>query len=306
MGSETKPSGPRPFAVIIGAMKSGTTTLFELLSQHPQIAACSVKEPRFFSDDEVWSKGWSWYEALWKWDDSKHRVALEGSTQYTTYPARRGIPQRMASIPRASFRFIYLMRNPLDQIESNVRHTLYLGWGQPLDQGIQDWMIETVSYATQIEQFTNVFSRESMLLLTLDEMEADPAAVLVRVSRFLEVDPDFRFEQVEKKYNRGDAYEVTPAVATMMKAAPLRWLAQQVIPRSVRHGIRALLPRLTGQKRDFGRYRLTAEERSRLAAQLAPEMQMLQERYGVAVPRGWQPYRGEQDSTVPYPSTQTR
>lgn len=39
------------FAVIIGCMKCGTTSLFYYLSQHPQIAACNPKEPNFFADD---------------------------------------------------------------------------------------------------------------------------------------------------------------------------------------------------------------------------------------------------------------
>ena len=52
---------PSNFALIIGAMKSGTTSLFHLLAQHPEIAAASVKEPNYFSSDDVYSKGWDWY-----------------------------------------------------------------------------------------------------------------------------------------------------------------------------------------------------------------------------------------------------
>ena len=42
-------SAPDRIALIIGAMKSGTTTLFEVLSQHPQIAAAPDKECDFFT-----------------------------------------------------------------------------------------------------------------------------------------------------------------------------------------------------------------------------------------------------------------
>ena len=113
--------GPRNFALVIGAMKSGTTSLFEILGQHPEIAPAEVKEPGFFSDAETWDKGWDWYRGLWNWDEKSHHVALEASPAYTTYPARPGVPGRIASVRGASFRFIYLMRNPLTQIPSNVR-----------------------------------------------------------------------------------------------------------------------------------------------------------------------------------------
>ena len=36
---------PDHFAFIIGAMKSGTTSLFEILSQHPQVCPSKIKEP---------------------------------------------------------------------------------------------------------------------------------------------------------------------------------------------------------------------------------------------------------------------
>ena len=39
---------PDRFAFIIGAMKAGTTSLFEILSQHPQVCPSKTKEPDYF------------------------------------------------------------------------------------------------------------------------------------------------------------------------------------------------------------------------------------------------------------------
>jgi hypothetical protein len=278
--------GPQSFALIIGAMKSGTTSLFELLAQHPQISACRVKEPRFFSIDSHWAKGWDWYSGLWAWKPSVHRIALEASPNYTTYPARPGVPERIASIPGVSFRFIYIMRNPLDQIESHVRHTLYLG-GKSLDDGVPDWMIDTVRYASQIDRFLAVFPEDSLLLLTLDEFQEDPEAVLGRVCRFLGVEPDFRFEHVRERYNRGDAYELSPQVAAVVKAGPARWLATRLIPRGWRHAIRSLLPRLAKRKASLGRYVLSPSERAAVVCELEPELRRLSVRFGIPVDRQW-------------------
>ena len=63
------------FAIIIGAMKSGTTSLFHYLSQHPRIAACHEKEPDFFSNPENFAKGLDWYRNLWDWVAELHDIA---------------------------------------------------------------------------------------------------------------------------------------------------------------------------------------------------------------------------------------
>ena len=49
------------YIYIIGAQKSGTTTLHDLLSNHNQISLPKIKETHFFSHDEVFSKGFNWY-----------------------------------------------------------------------------------------------------------------------------------------------------------------------------------------------------------------------------------------------------
>ena len=40
---------PEQYALIIGAMKCATTSLFAYLAEHPAIAPSTVKEPEFFS-----------------------------------------------------------------------------------------------------------------------------------------------------------------------------------------------------------------------------------------------------------------
>ena len=42
---------PDNFSIIIGAMKSGTTSLFEVLAQHPEICGAKKKEIDYFVKD---------------------------------------------------------------------------------------------------------------------------------------------------------------------------------------------------------------------------------------------------------------
>src|SRR5205085_1010868 len=40
--------GDSPFLVLVGTYRSGTTSLFRYLSEHPQVAASSLKETGYF------------------------------------------------------------------------------------------------------------------------------------------------------------------------------------------------------------------------------------------------------------------
>ena len=141
----------RDHVFIIGAMKSGTTSLFQLLSQHPSISPCRTKEPEFFGSDFSESE-WQEYDALWDWDEETHRYALEASTGYTKAPGSSGVFDRISNAPMGTSRFIYLIRHPLDRIDSQVRHALFEGWGQSLDDGVPQDAIDFSRYAFQLDQ----------------------------------------------------------------------------------------------------------------------------------------------------------
>ena len=287
MEGRARPLGPENFALIVGGMKCGTTSLFEILRQHPEIAGSRKKEPGFFSDDEAWAKGWEWYIGLWDWNTARHKVALEASPAYTAFPSVPSVPERISSVKGAQFRFIYLLRNPLDQIQSNIRHTLYAGWGKPLDEGISEWMIDLVRYSTQIDQYVSRFPRDRLLLLTLEEFRLHPESVLRKVCHFLEVDPTFEFKGVSTRYNSGELYEIPDLFAGIVHSGVLRRFADKYLPRSVRHRIRGMLPKMFRRKASLGRYQLNESETAVLMSQIVSDLRRLDSEYGVDIDRFW-------------------
>ena len=114
------------FALIIGSMKSGTTSLFNYLSQHPEIAGSIVKEPNFFSYNERWEQGWEWYMQQWaNWNPNVHKIALEATINYTKYPVYPNAAARINQVSdRANFKFVYVLRNPIERIESQYTYDL--------------------------------------------------------------------------------------------------------------------------------------------------------------------------------------
>ena len=51
-----------PNFMCIGASKSGTTSLYDILKQHSQIFIPYSKEPHFFDMPKVYSNGLEWYK----------------------------------------------------------------------------------------------------------------------------------------------------------------------------------------------------------------------------------------------------
>ena len=111
--------------LMLGAMKCGTTSLYQYLEQHPDIASSPMKEPLFFSSDEVFARGRAWYESLYP-DANRSAWTLDGSTDCTKYPFCGDVPARMLAFG-GEFRLIYIMRNPLRRVESHARHAQLFG-----------------------------------------------------------------------------------------------------------------------------------------------------------------------------------
>jgi hypothetical protein len=199
------------FALIIGAMKAGTSSLFKYLSQHPEISPCRLKEPLFFSDKRLYAKGFNYYQNLWNWNPDAHKIALESTVQYTrvTHPnphygnAAENIAQFQAST-HTDFKFIYIMRNPLDRIEShytNGRAHLHEDTAKSLAEEINSEVIDTSRYAMQLKEYYNRFPSENILLLDLENLKKNPFELLKKICRFLEINSNYKFQELNINHN---------------------------------------------------------------------------------------------------------
>ena len=111
---------PSACVMIIGAAKSGTTSLFHLLRQHPAICPSRTKEPEYFSDRTRTAPSYR-YDDLYEFDPGVHRLCLEASTDYTKFPEHMDVPQRIKEYGLEPF-FIYAVRNPLERVESQYNY----------------------------------------------------------------------------------------------------------------------------------------------------------------------------------------
>ena len=207
------------FVLIIGAMKAGTTSLFHYLKQHPQIAASSVKEPEFFVSDADPTKTADYYR-LWAWRPGVHRWALEASVAYTSHKRGPAIARRIAAFS-ADFRFVYVIRDPIERIESQYNHAYSAGWIKR-DVGIDELIekrfhfIKSSSYASQLDPYRDLFGREKILLVNTTDMATSPVTEMQRVVKFLRLDP-FPFKDLASVHNPGQGRIVEHAMIARVR-----------------------------------------------------------------------------------------
>ena len=214
-----------PNFIIIGAQKSGTTSLFSYLKQHPQIRASFTKEVHFFDGGkdpgiDTYAKGLNWYKAHFPLQVNMGREVITGeaSPLYLFNPLA---PARIANALPA-VKLIALLRNPADRAISHYYHEKRKN-REPLpmleafgaEQGrisaaLKEQNYKSLSYinygylkrglyAEQLERYFKYFSRERMLVLKSEEFFSQPSATLSRTCKFLGVDHTFRFPDLEPR-----------------------------------------------------------------------------------------------------------
>lgn len=175
-----------PDFIIIGAMKCATTTLHEQLAQQPGIFMTEPKEPFFFSNDEVWSKGLEWYSGLYQ-NAKEGDLCGESSTHYTKLPTYAQTVSRMrAHIPDTSL--IYIIRHPIDRLVSHYIHQ----WSEkvinsPIDKAISlhSELVDYSKYAMQIRPFLDQYGPGKVLLVFFEHLLAEPQVEFERIARFI-------------------------------------------------------------------------------------------------------------------------
>lgn len=282
MADAANTSNRFPLGIIIGAMKCGTTSLFNYLAAHPEIAPCSTKEPDFFCRDDFRALDLAGYFSLWGWQDGVHKIAIEASANYTKIPSNPDCAERIASVRDLDVRFIYCMRDPFDRIESHAYHGLYAGWTDPIEKGIPDHLINCSKYAMQLDAYTSRFARDRILLVVLEEFQKEPKAALRRVFEFLGVAPEIEVNEISRAHNTAADHFLDHR--HWKRARELRYarVLARLVPPALRHSLR----RKMGNRIETRR-RLTPAEREFVFSELEPDLKRLRAEYGIDPASAW-------------------
>lgn len=197
-----------------------------------------IKEPRFFVDAPEpfgrWSRGIDWYRGLFP---TNARVCGEASPDYTSWPTRDGVVERMHGlIPQA--KLLYLVREPMEQLRSAFlmasRRAVAAGsFKEFLQSSAGERVKHEVRYGTQMRQYLQRFPNEQIAVVESGSLLEDRLATLKKIFRFLAVDPDFQSPLFRHRRHVGwhEPY-LTPFGHRLLSSHPLQALKRR-LPRNV-------------------------------------------------------------------------
>lgn len=182
-----------PTFLVIGAQKSGTSWLHEMLRQHPQIFVPEMKEVHFFIKPEEsrfsrLEKGWDWYQSLYEPHTERVTGDVTPDYIYWDYCAP------MIAETRPDAKIVAILRHPVDRAYSqywmsrrNETHE------RSFETCLEDSrpLVERGRYAEQLARFFDCFPRANLRILFYEELFADPAKALCGLYGFLGVDDGF-------------------------------------------------------------------------------------------------------------------
>jgi sulfotransferase family protein len=245
-----------PTFIVVGAHRGGTSAFYHYLTEHPSVAAATIKEVNFF--DRNFHKGTLWYRAhfpsftykrLREMTNDGPLITGEASPYYLFHPH---VAERVArTLPQ--IKLIALLRNPVDRGYSHYQRNVSLGWelspfedviaseeqhireitqsgavvgDDPRDVVARSSCLARSLYADQLERWLRYFPREQFLILRSEDFYADPAAALKQALAFLGVPVHglpvrahyVRFAGYATPAESGGAQPIDPALGERLRA----------------------------------------------------------------------------------------
>tara|TARA_R110002096_G_scaffold377058_2_gene570935 strand:+ start:16262 stop:18241 length:1980 start_codon:yes stop_codon:yes gene_type:complete len=232
-----------PDFIGIGAMRAGTTTLYNYCAGHPDIGVSKIKETDFFIQQKNWYRGLQWYKSLFS-DQAKIRG--EFSPNYTKGSVFDDVPERIhAHLPQV--KLIYIVRNPVDRAVSQYTHSFLSGAQLPDLQsliGSHEWrhLIDTSSYAKQLRKFYALFPPEQILILNLETLKNDPQKVLSQLAAFLGVGNNWNTDATMRENTSNSLARLSPRALRMANSEGGAWI-KPYLPTRAKQWIKRVMRR---------------------------------------------------------------
>lgn len=185
--------------ICTGFAKSGTTTLYHVLSQHPQIYLSKIKEPVFWNDQTALRRGTEWYLNRYYKTAMPSQIVGEINPQLTNGGEHEMVVRKVL---KKDGKIIFMLRNPAERLYSHffmdllwgsisgIRSDYELGnYNKAFDRfveqvfkqfcrGNQEQVFKTDqfafgNYSYYIREYCRLFGSENVYVLIFEEFVQD-------------------------------------------------------------------------------------------------------------------------------------
>ena len=191
---------------IVGAPKAGTTSLYKYLNQHQDVVMSSVKEPNYFSKEELESQDLYYasknitdekdYHSLFQANGEKKKLG-EASVSYLFYPK---VSKRIFTYNKDA-KIIIILRNPVDRAYSHYKMDFRLGF---VKRDFEDLVlnnnqegslfyqqyIDLGLYHLQVKSYIDEFGSTNVCVMFYEDLKKDRATFVNNIFSFLNLKSD--------------------------------------------------------------------------------------------------------------------
>ena len=282
-----------PDFFIIGAIKSGTTTLANYLIQHPEVYMPGTWEFNYLADDLNWTsppvvKNDLEYFAHFKKGEGKRRIG-EKSVYYLY--SRRAARRIHEINPKA--KLICVLRNPVELLWSlfkynvaNFEEDIYdfqkalaaeevrkAGREIPKTGTIAQNLFyrDIIQFDVQIQNYLDLFQEDQIKICLFDELKTNPEKLYREILDFLELS-DHPLSTKEK-FNQGNKIELQQARLYLHRHQKIKLIWNR-IPSPFRKALKKLMVRLRGNEPEIFK-QIPLELEQELYREFSPMIQRL-------------------------------
>ena len=217
-----------PDFILFGAMKSGTTSLFQYLAGHPELLYSTIKEPSFFS--YKYNAGLEYYLNHFPLSkDVNNKLVFEASVTYLHDPKAANRIKKI--IPNV--KLIAILRDPIERAISHYNYYSSISYftkknqhlieKRPITQvfthdmnGLEkEWnkkYCQFSLYGKQLKSYYRLFDSKNILILDFDDLKRNSKETLYRISEFLGIDSSYfgSYEETEEKIKIPESESFNP------------------------------------------------------------------------------------------------
>jgi hypothetical protein len=236
-----------PNFLCLGAPKSATTSLFEILKQHPEIGLSSFKETHFFDTDINWNKGKKWYsDSYFSNLTTKKRIG-----EFTpSYLCKEICAQRIKDTLEDKVKFVVILRNPIDRAFSHYLHTSRdeyekLSFIESLSketERLENFVKQkddlsyarfcykdSSMYSSHLKNYFNIFNKEQFCIILFNDFVKNRSSTINKILRFLDLSTEFKMN-IDLKINPASEARSVNLKKIMTKKSIIRTLLKYLIP----------------------------------------------------------------------------
>ena len=248
-----------PSFFVLGAQKSGTTTLHEWLKLHPDICLPYIKETHFFSRADRYRRGIEWYSGQFS-NDREDVIYGEIDPDYLFFEEASFRIKNYMDSPK----FICLFRNPIDRAFSHYQMSVRRGYEEmPFNSALleepkrlmkrDDFALNHHSYlarsfySRQVTRYIEQFPDSEFFFIKFEELFGTNTRYVTyeRICRFIGIKSPIRATDLTVEGNRANKPRSIFLRDILYKSTPLRkTLSKLISSPDIKHKLWVLLDRL--------------------------------------------------------------